>query len=43
MKGKKVVDSLSRNTITNFIAVISIYKIELDDKLEEGITLDKEY
>ena len=45
IKGKenKVVDALSRNAITNFIAAINSYKIELDDKLEEGIKLDKEY
>ena len=27
----------------NFIAVIRTYKIEIDDKLEEGIKMDKEY
>ena len=45
IKGKenKVVDALSRNAITNFIASISSYKIELDDKLEEGLKLDQEY
>ena len=36
-------DSLSRNGITNFITAISSYKTELDDKLEEGIKMDKEY
>ena len=39
----KVVNALSRNAIMNFITSISIYKIELDDKLEEGIKMDKEY
>ena len=45
IKGKenKVVDALSRNAITSFIATISSYKTELDDKLEEGIKLDTEY
>ena len=27
----------------NFIASISSYKTELDDKLEEGIKIDKKY
>ena len=42
IKGKenKVVDALSENPITSFIATISSYKTELDDKLEEGIKLD---
>ena len=37
IKGKenKVVDALSRNVVTSFVASISIYKIELKDKLEE--------
>ena len=36
-------DALSINAITSFIATISSYKIELDDKLEEGLKLDQEY
>ena len=42
IKGKenKVVDSLSRNVVTSFIAPISSYKIYLEDKLEEGINRD---
>ena len=45
IKGKenKVVDSLRRNARMNFIFAISNYKTELDDKLEEGIKMDKEY
>ena len=45
IKGKenKVVDALSINAITNFISTINSYKTELDDKLEEGIKMDKEY
>ena len=45
IKGKenKVVDALSRNAITSFLAAISSYKIELEDKLEEGIKLDTKY
>ena len=39
----QVVDALRRNAITNFIAAISSYKTELDDKLEDEITMDKEY
>ena len=37
IKGKKnkVVDALSRNDVTNFIAAISSYKTKLDHKLEE--------
>ena len=38
-----VVDALSRNARMNFIVSISSYKTELDDKLEEGIKMDKEY
>ena len=38
-----MVDALSRNTRLNFIAAISSYKPELDDKLEDGVKLDKEY
>ena len=42
IKGKenKVVDALSRNEITSFVASISNYKTDLEDKLEEGIKLD---
>ena len=45
IKGKenKVVDVLSRNARLYFIATISSYKKELDDKLEDGLKLDKEY
>ena len=45
IKGEKnkVVDALSRNAITSFVAAISSYKTELEDKLEEGIKLDTEY
>ena len=45
IKGKenKVSDGLSRNAITNFITALRSYKRELDDKLEEGIKMDKEY
>ena len=45
IKGKenKVVDALRRNGRMNFIDSISSYKIELDDKLEERIKMDKEY
>ena len=39
----KVADALSRNAVTNFVASISSYKTELEDKLEEGIKLDIEY
>ena len=42
-KENKVVDALSKNARMNFIAAISSYKIELDDKLEEWIKMDKEY
>ena len=43
IKGKenKVDDALIINAITNFIAAIRRYKTELDDKLEEGIIMDK--
>ena len=45
IKGKenKVVDALSKNARMNFITAISSYKTKLDDKLEEGIKMDKEY
>ena len=39
-KENKLVDSLSRNAVTSFVAAISSYKTELEDKLEEGIKLD---
>ena len=44
IKGKenKVVDALSKNERMNFIVAISSYKTELNDKLEEGIKMDKE-
>ena len=38
-----MVDALSRNAKLNFIASISSYKTELDDKLEEGVKLYEEY
>ena len=38
-----MVDSLSRNEVTSFVAAISSYKTDLEDKLEEGIKLDLEY
>ena len=42
IKGKenKVFDALRRNAVTSFVASISSYKTELEDKLEEGIKLD---
>ena len=45
IKGKenKVVDSLRRNAVTSFVAAISSYKTDLEDKLEEGIKQDLEY
>ena len=45
IKGKqnKVVDALSINAITSFVAFISSYKNDLEDKLEEGINSDTEY
>ena len=45
IKGKenKVVDALSRNAKLNFAAVIDTYKIDLEEQLEEGIRLDKNY
>ena len=36
-------DALSRNAITSFVGAISSYKNKLEDKLEEGIKIDKEY
>ena len=38
-----MVDALRRNGRLNFIATISIYKTELDDKLKDGVKMDKEY
>ena len=40
-KESKVVDALSRNANLNFIAAVSIYKTELDDKFEDGVKMDK--
>ena len=44
IKGKenKVADASSINAIMNFIASISSYKTEFNDKLEEWIKMDKE-
>ena len=39
----KVVDALSRNVITSFVAAISSYKMKLVDKFEEIIKLDTKY
>ena len=38
-----MVDILRRNSITSFIDAINNYKTELDDKLEKGIKLNREY
>ena len=45
IKGKenKVADALSKNAIMDFIAAISSYKTELDDRLDQGIQIDHEY
>ena len=45
IKGKenKVVDALNKNAIKSFVASISDYKIDLEDKMEEGIKKDLEY
>ena len=42
IKGKenKVDDALRRNVVTSFVAAISSYKTDLEDKLEEGIKRD---
>ena len=42
IKGKlnKVVNALSINAVTNFVATISSDKTDLEDKLEEGIKQD---
>ena len=42
-KENKVVDALSRNAVTSFVAAIRSYKIELEDKMKEGIKLNTEY
>ena len=42
-KENKVVDALSRNAVTSFVASINSYKTDLEDKLEEGIKRDPEY
>ena len=42
-KENKVADALSRNVVTSFVASISSYKTELDDKMEEEIKLNTEY
>ena len=36
-------DALRRNAVTSFVAAISSYKTDLEDKLEEGIKQDLEY
>ena len=36
-------NALIRNERLNFMATISSYKIELDDKLENEVKMDKEY
>ena len=45
IKGKenKVADALRRDVVTNFIASISNYKTDLEDKLKEGIKRDPKY
>ena len=42
-KENKVVDSLITNAVTSFVATISSYKTNLEDKLEEAIKRDPEY
>ena len=39
----KVAISLRRNAVMSFVAAISSYKTDLEDKLEEGIKRDPEY
>ena len=34
---------MSRNARLNFVAAISTYKTDLEDQLEEGLKLDKNY
>ena len=36
-------DALRKNAVTSFVAAISSYKNDLEDKLEEGIKRDPEY
>ena len=36
-------DALRRNANLNFIANVSSYKKELDDKFEDGVKMDKDY
>ena len=38
----KVVDALRRNVVTSCVTIVSSYKNDLEDKLEEGIKLDPE-
>ena len=38
-----MVYALSRNAVTNFVASISSYKTDLEDKFEEGIKGDPKY
>ena len=38
-----MVDALSRNARLNFMVAISTYKTDLEDELEEGVKLDKNY
>ena len=45
IKGKKnkMAYALSRNVVTSFVATISNYKTDLEDKLKEGTRKDLEY
>ena len=45
IKGKenKVVDALSRKVVISFVATITSYKTDLEDKLEERIKQDPDY
>ena len=38
-----MVDSLSKNVVMSFMAAISTYKTDLEDKLKEGIRRDPKY
>ena len=38
-----MVDALSKNTVTSFVASIRSYKTDLEDKLEKGIKRDPKY
>ena len=38
-----MVNALSMNAVTSFVAAINNYKTELEDELEEGIKLDTIY